>query len=271
MFYLCYVAIFAVFAQPEEMVRRNSETMETWYLAMNLNPADGHSMDYTTGWIDDVFLGTYTDALTKDYLNRLVWRHPANFIAIVRHQEGLVDAVKVFRFKNSSRSLLSRFMAMDPGREVVTEGGPLQVSVSKMAQNLHDDPIFSVGGDLAFNWAYTNNDHRIVMTGGYLSPVGVNDDGTRGIGNHFYCHPHIGRSIGNSISYHEISIIAPLSDGYIQGSDHGYGAEKDGPVYGNYAIYVSEDATSFPEPGYVLGLEINVEATLKFFKNHKEL
>ena len=54
----------------------------TWYQAMNLNPSDGHIMDFTTGWVDDVFIGTYADSLTKDYLNRLVWRHPVSYIAI---------------------------------------------------------------------------------------------------------------------------------------------------------------------------------------------
>ena len=46
--------------------------IKTWNLAMNLNPADGHIMDYTTGWVDDVFIGTYAEALTKDYLNRRI-------------------------------------------------------------------------------------------------------------------------------------------------------------------------------------------------------
>ena len=25
----------------------------TWHLAMNLNPSDGHIMDYTVGWAED--------------------------------------------------------------------------------------------------------------------------------------------------------------------------------------------------------------------------
>ena len=85
---------------------------------MNLNPADGHVMDYTTGWADNVFIGTYQDALKKDYLNREVWGLPVKYIAIVRHQAGEVDAVKVFRFRGGARSLLSRFQDMNPGRQV---------------------------------------------------------------------------------------------------------------------------------------------------------
>ena len=253
----------------EGRVIERVERLETksWHLAMNLNPSDGHIMDYTTGWVDDEFIGTYAEALTKDYLNRYIWRHDVSYMALVRHQAGEVDAVKVFRFRQGGRSLLSRFHAMDPGREVVTEGGPIQESVSENAQNLEDDPIFSVGGDVAFNWVYTNNGHRVVMTGGYLSPADVNDDKTRGLGNHYYCNPLIGEPLGlTSKSRSEISIIAYPPANHIQGTDHGYGPEKDGPVYGNYAIYVSEDATTFPGPGYKLGLEVEVQNILNFFQ-----
>ena len=38
-----------------------------------------------------------------------------------------------------------------------------------------------------------------------------------------------------------------------------------GPLYGNYTIYVSEDATSFPGPGQKLELEVEVEKKLEFF------
>jgi len=259
---LLYVALFSSLLKAEEACKSTDER-ETWFLAMNINPADGHIMDYYTGWDDDVFIGDYADALKKDYLNYFVWRYPVSFIAIVRHQKGEVDAVKVFHFKESSRSLSSRFKAINPGREVVTMGGPLQESISKNAGNIDDDPIFSVSGDLAFNWAYDNNGCRIVMTGGYLSPADVNDDRTRGIGNHFYGSPLTGEP-WNDQWRHDISIIADPPKGFIQGTDHG-SFEKDGPVYGNYAIYVSEDATSFPEPGYKLGLEVNVMPTAKFF------
>ena len=247
---------------------------KTWHLAMNLNPSDGHIMDYTTGWTDDRFIGTYSEALNKDYLNSFIWRHPVNYIALVRHQGGEVDALKVFRFKEGGRSLLSRFQDMDPGRNIVTEGGPVLEMVSKNAKNVDKDPVFSVGGDLAFNWAYTNNGHRIVLTGGYLSPADVNDDGTRGIGNHYYCKPHIGEAMspGSKSSAHEISIMGdplPTTDWW-QGTDHGYGSARDGEVFGNYAIYVSEDATTFPGPGYNLGLEVEVFNTLNFLQRKSE-
>ena len=251
--------------------------LTTWHLGMNLNPSDGHIMDYTTGWVDDEFIGTYAEALSQDFLNRVVWRHPVNYIAIVRHQAGEVDAVKVFRFKKPSISLLNRFRKMNPGREVVTEGGPLQEIISSNAQHLEDDPVFSVGGDLAFNWAYTDNGHRIVLTGGNLSPVNATDDNTHGLGNHFGCDPLTGKEL-NPLWSHEISNIQDcgINDPncnfhrnpiMLQGTDHGDGWRfKSGPVYGNYAIYVSEDATTFPGPGYKLEIEINVEKKYRQFR-----
>jgi len=138
-----------------------------------------------------------------------------------------------------------------------------------------DDPIFSVGGDLAFNWAYSDNGHRIVMTGGNLSPTGVNDDNTHGLGNDFGCNPLTGVSSSNHW-LHEISNIQDCPYAYragatckvqLQGTDSGIANNvlKSGPVYGNYAIYVSEDATSFPGPGQKLELEMEVENKLTFF------
>ena len=245
--------------------------VKTWYLGMNLNPDDGHIMDYTTGWADNNFIGTYTDALKKDYLNRVVWGHPVSYIALVRHQAGEIDAVKVFRFKESTRSLLSRFQDMDPGREIVTEGGPIQESVGKTAQNLEDDPIFSVDGDLAFNWGHSNNGVRIALTGGHLSAVSVDDDNTHGLGNHYACTPTTG--IENYPSWaHEIANIQDIETQAgrttIQGGDHGDGWRYvSGPVYGNYAIYVSEEATSFPGPGNKLDIEVEVVPKYKFFQN----
>jgi len=246
--------------------------LRTWYLGMNLNPADGHVMDFTTGWADDVFIGTYADALKKDYLNRVVWRHPVNYIAIVRHQAGEVDAVKVFRFKYGSWSLLSRFQNMNPGREVVTEGGPIQESVSNNAQNMEDDPVFSVGGDLAFNSAYAgNNGARIVLTGGRIYGPGDSlDNNIHGLGNHFACNPLTGIATPGyeKVWNHEISNIQDspgVGPILVQGTDHGTASNyTSGPVYGNYAIYVSEDATSFLEPGQKLDIEVKVVPKYKF-------
>ena len=54
---------------------------------MNLNPSDGHIMDYTTGWDDEYDIGSVNTSFTKDYLSQTVWSMPVNWIAIVRHQK----------------------------------------------------------------------------------------------------------------------------------------------------------------------------------------
>merc|ERR1719177_98829 len=235
---------------------------------MNLNPSDGHIMDYTVGWAKDAFIGTYSEALKKDYLNPVVWRHNVNYTAIVRHQQGWVDAVKVFRFKIGGKSMLSRFQAMNPGREVVTEGGPIQESVSANARNMKDDPVFSVGGDLAFNWGWRDNGVRIVLTGGHLADIDKDDDGTHGLGNNYACNPLKGTLV-QKIWGHEIAVIQGIPGYKVQGTDYGNSHYKSVPAYGNYAIYVSEDATNFPEPGYKLDIEVGVVRKYKFFSNEQ--
>ena len=152
---------------------------------------------------------------------------------------------------------------MNPGRQIVTIGGPIQESIASDAENLGDDPIFSVGGDLAFNWGYSDNGCRIALTGGHLSEADVNDDNTHGLGNHFAVNP-LTNIVANNQWTHDISNIqdCPLqtcTNVRVQGTDHGPGPHlKSGPVYGNYAIYVSQTAGKFPEPGFKLGLEIEM-------------
>lgn len=54
---------------------------------MNLNPSDGHIMDYTTGWDDEDNIGNVNTSFKKDYLNVTIWRKPVNRISIERHQK----------------------------------------------------------------------------------------------------------------------------------------------------------------------------------------
>ena len=61
------------------------------------------------GWATGDNIGTDKEALDKDYLSGGVWDEPANYIAIVRHQNGVVEAVKVFKFKHWATSLSTRF------------------------------------------------------------------------------------------------------------------------------------------------------------------
>ncbi|XP_063689988.1 uncharacterized protein LOC134822717 [Bolinopsis microptera] len=196
-----------VLGEKIQSLEKKLEKAGTWRLGMNINPADGHIFGYTVGWATGIDIGSDDEALTKDYLSAKVWVTPANCIAIVRHQRGVVDAVKVFKFKVPGESLSTRFglKNMNPGRQIVTQGGPIQESVADDADNLGDDPIFSVGGDLAFNWTYSNNGCRIALTEGHLSGADVNDDNTHGLGNDFGINP-LTDTI-NSVWAHDISNI----------------------------------------------------------------
>lgn len=132
--------------------------------------------------------------------------------------------------------------------------------VQDMANN-NDDPVFSVPGDLAINWWYGNNGARIALTGGHLS-ADVDDDNTHGLGCHFATNGRTGTN-GDATWSHEISnnqdcplSSCPTSNVKIQGTDHGSGLNS-GPVYGNYAIYVSKEAQRFPINRKMLRLEMD--------------
>lgn len=81
----------------------------------------------------------------------------------------------------ASTKSLYLYISAHQGREVVTKGGPRQVFMARNITNNIDDPIFSIPGDIAINWNYTNNGHRIVLTGGHLSARDSNDENTHGL------------------------------------------------------------------------------------------
>ena len=157
---------------------------------------------------------------------------------------------------------ISFFPLLSEGREIATIGGSKQIYVFPNVTNKSDDPIFSIPGDIAINWRYTDNGCRMALTGGHLTPANVNDDNTHGFGNHFSLDARSAKEI-NPRFKHEISNIqycpypsCPNNLVKLQGNDHG-NAFKNGPVYGNYAIYVSKDAQRFPICGQKLMLEMN--------------
>ena len=95
--------------ETEEATEEATEC-KMWHLGMNLNPSDGHIMDYLTGWHTGEAIGTPETALSKDFLDSAVWSEPANYIAIARHRYGIWDAVKVFKFSRTNISLLDRWV-----------------------------------------------------------------------------------------------------------------------------------------------------------------
>jgi len=219
-----------------------------WKLAMNIHPSDGHNFGWGAEWDEGTNVGTEANAFSKDYLDSAVWRTKVGSIAIARHQNSACEAVKVWKLKDSSKSMLQYFDLGQTKRQIITEGGPHHQHITAGMAGQAKDVIFGVDGDLAVNWQYSNNGARIVLTGTHLSKHNVNDDDTHGLGNEFGARTDLGR--GSSSWWHDVSIIQGNCHGGtcgVQGNDHGH-RMHNGPVYGQYAIYVTEetDTESFP-------------------------
>ena len=129
---------------------------------MNINPSDGHNFGYgASAWSSGEAVGTPEQAYKADYLDKENYRKKANFIAIARHDGNHIEAVKVWKFKTSNKSLKEYFATTNPGREIVTEDGHIQFSQVKNLKITSTrgnwDPIFGVAGNLAFNCWYSKN------------------------------------------------------------------------------------------------------------------
>ena len=134
----------------------------------------------------------------------------------------------------------------------MTAGGPIQNFTIPNITNIDDDPIFSVSGDIALNWLDYDNGVRIALTGGHLSAENDNDENTHGLGINL-CLKKENRAEEENPNYKiEISNIqdcprpsCPPGNQNVQGRNHGPDFNS-GPVYGNYAIYVSNSTANFP-------------------------
>ena len=137
-------------------------------------------------------------------------------------------------------------------RKYVTGGGPIQNFTIPNITNADDDPIFSVSGDIALNWWHGDNGVRIALTGGYLSAQNYHDENTHGLGINLWLDKENRAEELNPDYKIEISNIqdcpqpyCPFSKRKVQGKSHGP-FFNSGPVYGNYAVYVSNSKNNFP-------------------------
>ena len=148
--------------------------------------------------------------------------------------------------------LTSFFFFLSKGRNTVTTGGSIQNFTIANITNIDDDPIFSISGDIAMNWNFSDNGVRIALTGGHFNDTAPNDCSVDGMGIDLgLLEDHNGRRVKSAYEI-EISNIkkcpiteTKVSGKNIQGKNHGY-HYKSGVVYGNYAIYVSNSTTKFP-------------------------
>ena len=196
-------------------------------------------------------VGSIQDAYAKDFLDVSSYRMEANYIAIVRHDDTSMDAVKVWKFKESGKSLEQYLKPTFPGRLIATIDGHIQFShkrdLNVTSRKGNRDPIFGVNGNLAFNWWYSSNGARICLDGGHLSGEGSNDDGTHGLGNEFGADAKNGKS--STLWWHDVANIQNPCWGTsceIQGTDYGTGFKTPGEKLGQYAIFVSRNSSSFP-------------------------
>ena len=132
----------------------------------------------------------------------------------------------------------------------MTSGGSIQNFTIPNRENVDDDPIFSVSGDLAMNCRSSDNGIRIALTGGHFSANESTQHNTDGLGIDLGLveenqteKPTYKIEISNIQSCS--SFACKNTEQKIQGKDHGT-HYKNGVVYGNYAIYVSNGTTKFP-------------------------
>ena len=234
-----------------------------WSLAMNINPSDGHNYGYgSSDWTADQTVGTSAENVAKDFQDQDVRNMPANFIAIARHNNGVCEGARVWQFTQIGQSLRHHFQTAT--RSIETTGGIVSESIPASMTHRDSDPVLSsVGGDLAFNWWHSNNAARIALDGvgrgdamnsKPLSAENVNDDDTHGLGNEFGGSPYSKDMQGSSAWWHDASAIQADCHGatcVTQGTDHGSSMHTT-TMYGQYAIYVSTTARTFPCSGATL-------------------
>ena len=195
----------------------------------------------------------------EDYVDKAVRQMTAGYIAIVRHSNQRPDAVKVWKFNDTS-SLLQKFV--DSKRTTVTTGGHIQAKLLPTAPMPADDPIFSVNGNLIFNYEFANNGVRIVLSESYLSKLDADDDNTYGLGNDLFKTPYTDsncRTEDNGCIY-EVGPIQdcpynPIALSQSCGSKKVLGSDATGNIlwcrfskaedYGSYAIYVLNASANF--------------------------
>lgn len=221
-----------------------------WKLALNINPDDGHNFGYgASAWDDTIDVGNDTTAFTADFKSYDVALETANFIAIIRHQAGVCEAARVWKFLEVGKTLHEYMSIQDNGRLIATEENCTSSYISPTMANKDKDPIFAFDGALVFNWWHSNNGVRIANSNAHCSTglPGTHEDTDSfyGLGNEIGSS-NIQGGVGSSAWWSDVGVQdCSLHHKYrAQGKDHGTGP-ADGEVYGQYAVYVSEDAETF--------------------------
>jgi len=227
-----------------------------WKLALNINPADGHNFGYgASAWDDENDVGNNTTAFTADYKSFDVALETANSIAIVRHQDGVCEAARVWEFKAVGQTLHEYMNIGKTSRLVATYNSTFTYISSNMA-NQESDPIFGVDGALVFNWWHSNDGARIANSNTHcdddLPSSSVNTNKFFGLGNDIGSPSskdgQASSQWWSDVGTYECSVTASKR---AQGTDHGTNHVKR-ETFGQYAVYVSDDAKAFQCEGRTL-------------------
>lgn len=235
-----------------------------WKLAFNIHGSDGHNFGYgAEAWEDESDVGTDATAFSADYKNYDVTLETANFIAIVRHQNGVCEAAGVWEFVTIGNTLATYLDTDLTSRLKATHNHSIYSFISETMVEKDKDPIFSVDGGLVFNWWYGySNGVRIGNSETYHKEgLPAEDahhyvDDYHGLGNDFAGSFKVGH--GSTGYWHDVSVRQNLCSGHgctVQGSDHG-SSLKSGTLYGQYAIYISDEAKTFPCKDFSLQISV---------------
>jgi len=224
-----------------------------WKLAFNIHASDGHSFAYTSNvWEDDTNVGSKTAAFNADYKSYKVTQETANFIAIVRHQDGVCEAARVWKFLKSGKTLHEYLDSDVTSRYIATLDNYTSSYISPTMLHRDKDPIFSVDGGIVFNWRYSDNGVRIANSefycGSNLPGETLNSDDYWGLGNDYCVSPTPRTGCVFDVGVTRCGIRT------CQGTDHGTYRIQPKAMLGQYAVYVSDVAGSFP----CKGLELQV-------------
>jgi len=237
-----------------------------WKLAFNIHGGDGHNFGYAASvWQDDTDLGTEANAFVADYKSYDVTLEIANFIAIARHRDGVCDGARVWQFLEVGKTLQS-YLDWDLTSRLVATSNYIYSDISPNMLAKSKDPIFNVDGALVFNWWYSNNGVRIGNSNNWcnnngLPGVDVNPDNFWGLGNEVSGSTK-GRTRNN---WFDVAKQDCTKNWWLrpQGSDHS-ARFTSGTLYGQYAIYISNEAKTFPCGGIRLQISMNPTVVRSF-------
>jgi len=239
-----------------------------WKLAFNIHAADGHNFGYAAQeWHDDSYIGTAANAFSADYKSYDVTLETANFIAIVRHQDGICDAARVWEFLEVGNTLQS-YLDWDTTSRLVATHAVHTFSYKSPMLNWDQDPIFNKDGALVFNWWYSDNGVRIGNSNNWCSGSGLPGEAVNSV-NYW----GLGNQMGGGSKGRTPSSLYWFDSGIQdcglphtkrpQGSDHGT-VFTDGPLYGQYAVYVSDEAKTFICEGIDLQISMDPKVMAEF-------